>query len=143
MAKKKSTFNRRTGFLLWHVSNSWQRSLKTALDPLDLTHVQYLLLETLDRMKDNDTPATQVRLAREAGTDVMMTSKVIRVLEQKKWVTRKTNRMDARAFTLALTPNGEKVMTRARQLVIDADKNFFRNINKMEKFNSNLELLSI
>lgn len=143
MAKKKSASNRRPGFLLWHVSNSWQRTLKAALDPLDLTHVQYLLLETLDHLKEGDLPATQVRLAREAGTDVMMTSKVIRVLEQKKWVTRKANRMDARAFTLALTPNGEKVMTRARQLVIDADKSFFRNVNKLEKFSANLESLSI
>lgn len=144
MSKKKNnqTQNRLTGYLLWQVSNSWQRSIKTALDPLDLTHVQYLLLETLEQLKQSGTPATQVKLAREAGTDVMMTSKVIRVLEQKKWVTRKSNKADARAFHLALTASGEKIAVKARQLVQDADRQFFNELAKPEKFNASLAQLA-
>ncbi|MCA6361961.1 MAG: MarR family transcriptional regulator [Bacteroidetes bacterium] len=144
MSKKKQTQNRnrRTGYLLWQVSNSWQRTIKTALDPLDLTHVQYLLLETLEQFKTEGEAATQVKLARVAGTDVMMTSKVLRVLEQKKWVSRKANRADARAFHIALTPSGEKVVAKARQLVNDTDRNFFSNLSKPEKFSDNLALLA-
>lgn len=144
MSKKKQTHNRnrRTGYLLWQVSNSWQRSIKTVLDPLDLTHVQYLLLETLEQIKAEGQAATQVKLAREAGTDVMMTSKVLRVLEQKKWVSRKANRADARAFQIALTPAGEKVVAKARQLINDADRNFFSNLSKPEKFSDNLAILA-
>ncbi len=144
MSKKKQnqTQTRRTGYLLWQVSNSWQRAIKTALDPLDLTHVQYLLLETLEQLKSAGQPATQVKLAREAGTDVMMTSKVLRVLEQKKWVTRKANRADARAFHIALTPAGEKVASKARQLVNDADSKFFGNVSKPEKFSASLSQLA-
>ncbi|MCU0435486.1 MAG: MarR family transcriptional regulator [Bacteroidia bacterium] len=144
MSKKKQSQNRnrRTGYLLWQVSNTWQRNIKIVLDPLDLTHVQYLLLETLEQLKTDGEPATQVKLAREAGTDVMMTSKVLRVLEQKKWVSRKANRADARAFHIALTPAGERVVSKARQLVNDADRNFFSSISKPEKFNDNLSSLA-
>ncbi|MGL5890816.1 MAG: MarR family winged helix-turn-helix transcriptional regulator [Bacteroidia bacterium] len=144
MSKKKNnqTQTRRTGYLLWQVSNSWQRAIKTSLDPLDLTHVQYLLLETLEQLKNAGELATQVKLAREAGTDVMMTSKVLRVLEQKKWVSRKANRADARAFHIALTPAGEKVAAKARQLVNDADNKFFGSVSKLEKFSASLVQLA-
>lgn len=32
------------GFLLWHVTLRWQRAITAALRPLDLTHVQFVLL---------------------------------------------------------------------------------------------------
>ena len=34
------------GFLLWHVTLRWQRDIAAALAPLDLTHVQFVLLAT-------------------------------------------------------------------------------------------------
>ena len=34
------------GFLLWHVTLRWQRDIATALAPLGLTHVQFVLLAT-------------------------------------------------------------------------------------------------
>jgi len=33
------------GFLLWHVTLQWQRAITAVLQPLDLTHVQFVLLE--------------------------------------------------------------------------------------------------
>src|SRR5256885_5403077 len=32
------------GFLLWHATLRWQRDVASALAPLDLTHVQFMLL---------------------------------------------------------------------------------------------------
>jgi hypothetical protein len=32
------------GFLLWHATLRWQRGIAQALAPLDLTHVQFVLL---------------------------------------------------------------------------------------------------
>ena len=32
------------GFLLWHATLRWQRGVAQALAPLDLTHVQFVLL---------------------------------------------------------------------------------------------------
>src|SRR3546814_15453085 len=35
------------GFLLWQVTNQWQRRLRATLEPLGLTHVQFVLLAGL------------------------------------------------------------------------------------------------
>jgi hypothetical protein len=32
------------GLLLWHATLRWQRGIARALQPLDLTHVQFVLL---------------------------------------------------------------------------------------------------
>ena len=32
------------GFLLWHTTMRWQRSMAAALHPLGLTHMQFVLL---------------------------------------------------------------------------------------------------
>ena len=34
------------GFLLWKISNAWQRRLRVALQPYELTHSQFVLLAT-------------------------------------------------------------------------------------------------
>jgi hypothetical protein len=36
--------NESPGFLLWHARLRWQRDIAQALAPLDLTHVQFVLL---------------------------------------------------------------------------------------------------
>ena len=37
---------RSPGFLLWRVTLAWQRAMRAALAPHDLTHVQFVLLTT-------------------------------------------------------------------------------------------------
>ena len=32
------------GFLLWRISNNWQRDQRAALQPLGLTHTQFVML---------------------------------------------------------------------------------------------------
>ena len=34
------------GFLLWKVSNAWQRQIRAALQPFSLTHSQFVVLAT-------------------------------------------------------------------------------------------------
>ena len=59
------------GFILWHLTHAWQRTVRAALTPHDLTHVQFVLLATLT---SHETPLTQSQLAESASTDPMMTS---------------------------------------------------------------------
>ncbi len=51
-----------TGLMLWRVTNSWQRTIRAALAPFDLTHVQFVLLAVLTSM-DRSAPVTQRNLA--------------------------------------------------------------------------------
>jgi MarR family transcriptional regulator, organic hydroperoxide resistance regulator len=134
--KETKTLN---GFLLWKAANTWQREIREVLEPLDLTHVQFLLLQTIS----NHTSMKQSELAIIAGTDVMMTSKVLRALVKKKLITRKSNRGDARAFTVAISPEGQKLLVKAEKLVISFEEEFFnRLVGKRKKFIQNLSALT-
>jgi DNA-binding MarR family transcriptional regulator len=122
-----------TGFLLWQAGNVWQRKIKTVLDPVGLTHVQYLLLDSLDQLGGKKHPVSQVKLARKAGTDVMMTSKVVRLLMKKKFVGRKSDEKDARAFQLELTREGARAILKAKKIVAKNEGKFFSKISSQHK----------
>ncbi|HUK75764.1 MAG TPA: MarR family winged helix-turn-helix transcriptional regulator [Nitrososphaerales archaeon] len=113
------------GFLLWQVTNSWQRRIRRALKGVGLTHVQFVLLTATDWLSDAKLPTTQSNVARFAHTDVMMTSQVTRTLEGKGLVVVEENPSDARAHTLRVTPAGKKLVRAALELVEDADGEFF------------------
>jgi hypothetical protein len=78
-----------SGFLLWRAGNTWQRKIRKLLKPYGLTPAQYLLLAGVGSLQlDLGAPVTQVSLARHCGTDQMMTSQIIRVLQQENLVRR-------------------------------------------------------
>jgi DNA-binding MarR family transcriptional regulator len=113
-----------TGLMLWRVTNAWQAAQRAALRPFDLTHVQFVLLASLAWL-DADGPTTQRELSRHAGTDPMMTSQVLRTLERKNLVERRTHPTDARAKALRATPEGAELAARANAAVEAVDRRFF------------------
>src|SRR6185369_14007578 len=66
------------GFLLWHITLRWQREIAAVLTPLDLTHVQFVLLASTWWLNTKGQDPNQLTLAQQAGTDVKMTSEVLR-----------------------------------------------------------------
>lgn len=112
------------GLLLWQLSNKWQAAQRAALKPHGLTHVQFVLLATLTFASGKNT-FTQKQLADYAETDVMMTSQVVRKLEQKGLVQRELSKLDGRAFTLNPTPKGTTLANQAVKAVEAVDKDFF------------------
>lgn len=112
------------GLSLWRVTNSWQRVIRAALAPFDLTHVQFVLLASLTWM-DRDAPVTQRDLAAHAGTDPMMTSQVVRALETKGLVTREPHPVDRRAWAIAPTSDGRALANRANVAVETVDAEYF------------------
>jgi DNA-binding MarR family transcriptional regulator len=113
------------GFLLWRVTNSWQRRIRHKLKELELTHVQFVLLTATEWLNNAELSTTQANVARFAHTDVMMTSQVIRTLERKGLVTVEADFADTRAHLLKVTPAGHRLVKRALDLVEDADERFF------------------
>jgi DNA-binding MarR family transcriptional regulator len=113
------------GFLLWQATNAWQRRIRAVLEPLEVTHVQFVLLASLGWLTREGGAPTQADLARQAHTDVMMTSQVLRALEARALVTRTPAPTDARARLLALTDAGRALVARALPLVEAADLAFF------------------
>ena len=116
------------GFLLWHVTLRWQRDIAAALAPLDLTHVQFVLLATTWWLNSHGEDPNQLTLARQAGTDVKMTSQVLRKLETKGLIRRDVDTADTRAKRLHVTDRGAALAARAIVAVESADARFFRPI---------------
>jgi DNA-binding MarR family transcriptional regulator len=117
--------------LLWRVTLSWQRRIRTVLEPYELTHVQFVLLTSLWWLADHeDRPPTQARLAQHAGTDPMMTSQVTRKLEARGLLERALDPADSRARRLHLTAAGRAVVAQALKDVEAADENYFAALGR-------------
>jgi len=116
------------GFLLWHVTLRWQRDVAAALAPLDLTHAQFVLLATTWWMNSQGAHPNQLSVARQAGTDVKMTSQVLRKLEAKRLIRRDVDLADTRARRLRVTDAGAELARRAVAAVEAADAAFFRTV---------------
>lgn len=112
------------GFLLWQISNKWQAEQRKALAIFGLTHVQFVLLASLT-WATGKTSFTQKQLAMHARTDIMMTSQVVRTLEQKDLLTRAISPNDGRSFVLTPTQAGIALVNKAIVVVEAVDKRFF------------------
>ena len=116
------------GYLLGQLTMLWQRKQKRVLDPLDLTHTQFALLCALAWLSRDSDQVTQVDIANQGNADRMMVSKVLRTLEEKKFITRHEHPTDTRAKTIKLTPGGEEVLQKAIICVEAADLVFFHKL---------------
>ena len=114
------------GFWLWHATLRWQREIAAVLGPLGLTHVQFVLLSCAWWLNDHGLVPNQLELARQAGTDVKMTSQVVRKLEAKGLLVRETDPGDTRARRLRITREGAALAQAAIEHVERADAAFFR-----------------
>jgi DNA-binding MarR family transcriptional regulator len=113
------------GFVLWHVTLRWQREITAALAPLGLTHVQFVLLASAWWLNARGDEPNQLGLARQAGTDVKMTSEVLRKLEAKGLLVRTVDAADTRARRIRVTGRGGELARAAVAAVERADAAFF------------------
>lgn len=128
------------GLLLWRTTLAWQRLMNATLKPFKLTHVQFVILVStwwLTRVA-GESP-NQARIAQHAGTDLMMTSQVLRTLEKKGFVIRRFDGEDGRARRIGITAAGARLAQRAVAAVEAADRSFF---GSAEETRAALEVLT-
>jgi DNA-binding MarR family transcriptional regulator len=113
------------GFALWHATLRWQAAMRTALAPHGLTHVRFVLLASLGWLAARGPAPTQRAVADHAGTDIAMTSQVVRALEARGLVARERGDGDARCWRLRLTDEGSSRLAAALGAVEAADREFF------------------
>ena len=128
-----------SGFLLWQVTNLWQREIKKALEPYDLTHSQFVLLASIYWLTLHKKDVTQILLSSHTKIDPMTTSTVLRTLQAKGLLQRQEHLTDTRAKTVGLTDNGNKIIKQAVKTVETFDKTFFAKLgDKTKIFNGQL-----
>lgn len=127
------------GYLLGQLTMLWQRKQKRVLDPLDLTQTQFALMCALAWLSRENDNVTQIDIANQGNADRMMVSKVLRTLEDKKFITRHEHPTDTRAKTIRLTSAGEKVLQGAIIAIENADIDFFTHLgDHLSTFNANM-----
>jgi len=128
-----------SGFLLWQVTNLWQREIKKALGDFGLTHSQFVLMANIHWLTIHKEEVTQIILSDNTKIDPMTTSTVLRTLQQKGFIERHEHLTDTRAKTVGLTTNGKKIIKKAIVKVVKFDTDFFSVLGeKTIKLNENL-----
>jgi MarR family transcriptional regulator, organic hydroperoxide resistance regulator len=112
------------GFLLWKISNAWQRRQRAALQPFGLTHSQFVVLATATWFGASET-LTQSRISQLSGIDPMTTSQVLRALEAALLIQRVDHPSDPRAKSIVVTKAGRDLARKAIVVVEDTDAAFF------------------
>lgn len=131
-----------SGFLLWQVTNLWQREIKKALEQYGITHSQFVLMASIHWHTLHKQEATQIVLSAYTKIDPMTTSTVLRNLQQKGLVTRQEHETDTRAKTVVLTDEGKKIVKKAVVTIEKFDLAFFSILNnKVPDFNKSLMTL--
>ena len=131
------------GFLLWQVTTLWHRAIKKALDEIDITHPQFVLLASLLWLSKTKGSVTQIDLSHHSKIDPMTTSTIIKTLLRKGLVERQEHHTDTRAKSVTLTESGIEVARQAVEIINKVDADFFKGLGKdVKEFNGMLvELL--
>lgn len=131
-----------SGFLLWQVTNLWQREIRKALEPYDLTHSQFVLMASIHWLTLKNELVTQIVLSTHTKIDPMTTSTVLRTLQTKGFVKRIEHPTDTRAKIVTITESGKEIIKKAVVSVESFDADFFTPIAENNKlFNQQLLLL--
>ena len=95
----------RLGILIWQTSNLWQSKIRQILKNSDLTFNEYLILETLYKLIDEQDNISQQDICKNSSIDRSVVSQKINGLEEKKLLMRSQPK-DKRSYGLSLTNNG-------------------------------------
>ena len=121
------------GFLLWQVSTKWRRKIEATLAEIGLTHPQFVLLASLGWLHRNQSEVSQVELARHCGTDITMTSQILRTLEKKGYIERISRKGDQRSKFPNVTEAGSRLIEQAIPRVEQVDHHFFKTLGTNTK----------
>lgn len=131
-----------SGFLLWQVTNLWQREIKKVLEKYNLTHSQFVLLASILWLSEQKEIVTQILLSSHTKIDPMTTSTVLRALQKRGLLERQEHLTDTRAKTVGLTSSGRKIAKLAVKTVEQFDGEFFSPLgDKAKDFNEKLNSL--
>ena len=129
----KATAKHSSGFLLWQVTTIWQREIKTALEPLGLSHSGFVLLASLLWFEEEDVIVTQTILIEHTKLDKMTVSKSLKGLEKNGLVLRTENEQDTRAKTIILSDEGRLLAIESVKIVEGVDGSFFSVITAKQR----------
>lgn len=114
-----------SGFLLWQTTIVWQRLIKKALEPYDISHAQFVIMALLLWLGARDYDTTQIMIVNWSKLDKMTVSKSLKKLASFGLVTRVEHQTDSRAKSISLTEQGKILIYKLIPIVEQIDSEFF------------------
>jgi len=116
--------------LLSYVFKLWSRGKKQLLDEFGLTLPQYEVLSAISSLDSHKKKIIQTDLSKEAKTDPMNISTILRNLEKNKLITRNRGTVDTRVIYVGLTESGRSVYQQASSRMSYCCNKVYSNIDE-------------
>ena len=121
------------GFLLWQTTMVWQRQIKRALEPYEISHAQFVIMATLMWFEAHHYDTTQILIVNWSKLDKMTVSKSLRKLVELGYVYRNEHAKDTRAKQVSLTDKGKEMVRTLVPIVEGIDRRFFGKATDREQ----------
>ena len=132
---------KKTGLLVWQLSNYWQSKLRKILKNHKLTLNEYLILESISELLENQKELSQNEISFFAGIDISVASVTFKLLENKKLISRRIKK-DNRKKIVEMLANGINLYNKVKPLILKEESNIFNKLhNEINNFRNFIKLL--
>ena len=131
----------RLALLIWQTSNLWQSKVRHKLKESQITLNEYLILETIYLLQQENINITQQDICKNASIDRSVVSLRVSKLEEKKLIS-KQQPQDKRSDSLILTAAGSDLINNIIDNIVDLENELFNKLgSEIFNFTNSLKLL--
>ena len=131
----------RLALLIWQISNLWQSKVRNKLKKSEITLNEYLILETIYLLQQENINITQQDICKNASIDRSVVSLRVSKLEEKKLIS-KQQPQDKRSDSLILTTTGNDLINNIIDNIIELENELFNKLgSEIFNFTNSLKLL--
>ena len=131
----------RLALLIWQTSNLWQSKVRHTLKKSLITFNEYLILETIYLLQQENINITQQDICKNASIDRSVVSLRVSKLEEKKLIS-KQQPQDKRSDSLILTAAGNDLINNIIDNIVDLENELFNKLgSEIFNFTNSLKLL--
>ena len=136
-----SLSEKKIGLLVWQLSNYWQSKLRKILKDYNLTLNEYLILESISNLLENQKELSQNEISIFAGIDISVASVTFKLLENKKLIVRGTKN-DNRKKIVDMLASGINLYNKVKPFILKEELNIFNKLHsEIHNFKNSLKLL--
>ena len=136
-----SLAEKKIGLLVWQLSNHWQSKLRKILKNYKLTLNEYLVLESISELSENQKDLSQNEISIFAGIDISVASVTFKLLENKKLIIR-IIKDDNRKKIVVMLDSGINLYNKVKPLILREELNIFYKLNdEIHNFQNSIKLL--
>ena len=131
----------RLALLIWQTSNLWQSKVRHKLKESQITLNEYLILETIYLLQQENINITQQDICKNASIDRSVVSLRVSKLEEKKLIS-KQQPQDKRSDSLILTTAGNDLINNMIDNIVELENELFDKLgSEIFNFTNSLKLL--